>query len=83
MPESHPADPPTGVPQPAADRDSVHCPKCGNADLSRIPRRPLDRVLSWVRPVYRFRCEDPSCGWEGTLPQKWFPKDWHRRYYRY
>jgi len=74
---------PTGVPGSAENGEDVRCPSCGGADLLRIRRRPLDRLLSWVHAVYRFRCADPHCAWEGTLPQKSFARDWHRQRYRY
>jgi predicted RNA-binding Zn-ribbon protein involved in translation (DUF1610 family) len=81
MPESLSPYPPVGVLVPAAHGDGVGCPRCGNAELVRIHRRLLDRLLSCVRPVYRFRCADPGCAWQGTLPQKWFASDRYRRRY--
>lgn len=42
------------------------CPKCGD-DLSRIPRRPIDRAFSMFFPVQRFRCHFFSCHWEGNI----------------
>jgi predicted RNA-binding Zn-ribbon protein involved in translation (DUF1610 family) len=81
MPESLSPYPPEGVLVPAAHGDGVGCPRCGNAELVRIHRRLLDRLLSCVRPVYRFRCADPGCAWQGTLPQKWFASDRYRRRY--
>jgi hypothetical protein len=83
MPESRPPNPPTDGHLPLASGEGVRCPRCGNTDLLRIHRRLLDRLLSCVRPVYRFRCADPRCAWEGTLPQKWFASDrYRRRYFR-
>jgi len=38
------------------------CPNCGG-DLRRIRRYPIDRLVSLVVPVRRFRCEE--CTWEG------------------
>ena len=73
--------PPTDVPPPAANGEGVRCPRCGNTDLLRIHRRLLDRLLSLVRPVYRFRCADPRCAWEGNVRQKWFAGDRYRRRY--
>jgi hypothetical protein len=81
MAKPHPPNLPTDVPPPAANGDGVRCPRCGNTDLLRIHRRLLDRLLSWVRPVYRFRCADPRCAWEGNVPQKWFSSDRYRRHY--
>jgi len=42
------------------------CPRCGMAVI-RIPRRPLGRWLSLIRPVRRYRCPNIACGWEGNL----------------
>jgi predicted DCC family thiol-disulfide oxidoreductase YuxK len=42
------------------------CPKC-NGKLRRINRRPLDRSISLVYPVARYRCAGRECGWEGTI----------------
>lgn len=42
------------------------CPLCRGA-LTRIGRRPIDRLSSQFVPAHRFRCEGFSCGWEGTL----------------
>jgi hypothetical protein len=82
MAKPHPPNPPTGVPSPSANGEGVRCPRCGSTELQRIHRRLLDRLLSWARPVYRFRCANPGCAWEGTVPQKWFTRDWHRRHDR-
>jgi hypothetical protein len=46
--------------------DNPPCPCCGGA-LMRIRRRPIDRFLSVFRTVWRFRCNDFLCGWEGNL----------------
>jgi len=83
MRKLHLSDQPTGVPLPAANGAGVRCPRCDSTDLLRVRRRWFDRLLSWVRPVYRFRCADPHCAWEGTLPQKSLARNWHRQYYRY
>jgi hypothetical protein len=71
----------TGVPGPAENGEGVRCPRCGSTDLQRVHRRLLDRLLSLVRPVYRFRCADPHCAWEGNVPQKGFSSDRYRRHY--
>ena len=42
------------------------CPRCG-ARVARIHRGWLDGAVSAFRPVLRFRCGDPSCGWHGLL----------------
>jgi len=47
------------------ERD-LHCPRCRGA-LIRIRRRPIDRVISWLLPRHRYRCQSIGCGWEGTL----------------
>jgi hypothetical protein len=81
MAKPHPPNPPTDVPPPAANGEGVRCPRCGSTDLLRIHRRLLDRLLSLVRPVYRVRCADPRCAWEGNLRQKRFAGDRYRRRY--
>ena len=52
---------------PAASR--YNCPECGGP-LSRVPRRLVDRVLSLVRPVQRYRCRNFACRWVGNIPLK-------------
>ncbi len=42
------------------------CPRCGR-DLYRIPRRLVDR-LHLFKPVHRYQCMVPVCGWVGNLP---------------
>lgn len=44
------------------------CPQCG-AQLVRIPRRAIDRLVSAFWPVRRYRCNDFQCQWEGNLRQ--------------
>lgn len=39
------------------------CPRCGHS-IHRSHRRPLDRVVSLVVPLQRFRCSE--CGWSGV-----------------
>jgi hypothetical protein len=47
------------------------CPQCGWA-ITRIPRRPEDRIVSATPPIRRYRCCDAGgCGWEGTLAVTW------------
>jgi len=47
------------------------CPQCGWA-ITRIPRRPEDRIASQTPPIRRYRCcEAGGCGWEGTLAATW------------
>jgi predicted RNA-binding Zn-ribbon protein involved in translation (DUF1610 family) len=38
------------------------CPECGEA-LHRTHRRPIERVISLVIPLRRYRCH--HCGWSG------------------
>ena len=56
--------------------EAVMCPHCGNT-TRRIPRRPLDRVVNVLWDVKRFRCANPTCGWEGSVRVK--PKHFPRR----
>jgi hypothetical protein len=42
------------------------CPRCGG-EVARIPRRLIDRVISLVRPVQRYRCTALQCQWIGNL----------------
>jgi hypothetical protein len=45
--------------------NAVHvCPHCSEY-MVRVRRRTFDRVLSLVWPVYRFRCYNILCQWEG------------------
>ena len=67
----------TSMNQPAYDplpahgeylRTSTHqCPWC-TAYLVRMPRRPVDRLWSIVKPARRYRCERFACQWQGNLP---------------
>ena len=67
----------TSMNQPAYDplpahgeylRTSTHqCPWC-TAYLVRMPRRPVDRLWSIVKPARRYRCERFACQWQGTIP---------------
>lgn len=45
------------------------CPRCGGPVL-RIRRRPIDRLLSLIRPVQRFQCIALECEWRGNLPRR-------------
>lgn len=40
------------------------CPACGS-ELTRVPRRTLDRGVSLILPVHRYACKRPTCGWQG------------------
>ena len=42
------------------------CALCNGA-VYRVPRHLSDRLLSLFRPVLRYCCFSPRCGWEGTL----------------
>jgi hypothetical protein len=44
---------------------SLICPACGS-DMVYIPRRVIDRLLHWMRPVQRYRCTGFKCGYEGN-----------------
>lgn len=44
------------------------CPCC-DAKLIRIPRRPIDRLLSLFMPIQRFRCTRFQCQWVGNIGQ--------------
>ncbi len=51
-----------------AGRKVPQCIVC-NQPLLRIPRRWIDRGLSLMIPVYRFRCQNQLCQWEGLFVQ--------------
>ena len=53
-----------------ADNAAYICPKCGAQDLTRIPRRLIDRFLALFADVRRFRCTHVECMWEGNLRRK-------------
>lgn len=38
--------------------------------MSRIPRRLVDRLMSVVRPVQRYRCRNFACQWVGNVSVK-------------
>jgi hypothetical protein len=42
------------------------CPRC-RGPVDRIPRLGLDRLISLVVPLRRYRCCNFACAWEGTL----------------
>lgn len=48
--------------------DAHTCPHC-HGPVYRIHRRPIDRLISLVVPIRRYRCDDPrlDCKWEGNL----------------
>ena len=43
------------------------CPKCGSYGLVRTHTRLVDRLLRVVTPLYRVRCSNILCGYEGNL----------------
>jgi len=59
--------------EPSTQQRTIECPWCGGANLKRIPRRFVDRLISLISPQRRFRCESLGCGWEGNLSATQFP----------
>jgi hypothetical protein len=58
------------------------CPRCLGV-LNRVPRRTLDRLISLLVPVRRYRCCMLACAWEGALRNSRFalgPGDDTRHY---
>jgi len=51
------------------ERFPILCPVCGSA-TRRIRRRPIDRAVSLIFKVWRFRCSSRACSWEGTMRMK-------------
>jgi hypothetical protein len=53
------------------------CPQCrssgSSGDLVRVHRRFIDRVISLLRPLRRYRCRTMDCDWEGNLPARRIP----------
>jgi hypothetical protein len=47
------------------------CPEC-NSPADRVRRRLVDRLVSWITPVHRYRCRmiGWGCDWEGNLRTK-------------
>ena len=43
------------------------CPKC-NGPVFREHRRFIDRLISLLRPMRRYRCDAHICQWKGILP---------------
>lgn len=48
---------------------TLACPLCGGS-LQRVRRRLADRLWSLIRPVRRYRCDNPACGWVGNIARK-------------
>lgn len=46
----------------------IACPRCGSV-VERVARRPIDRLISYLVPVYRYRCRSLRCGWTGNIRQ--------------
>ena len=46
---------------------SYACPRCGERDLIRVHRRPIDRFLCLFVRLRRFRCAQFQCQWEGNI----------------
>jgi hypothetical protein len=42
------------------------CPHCGNS-IARVRSRPIDRFVNLFHPVYRYKCFNTGCAWEGSL----------------
>ncbi len=60
--------------QPMVFQDSPHetqqiCPRC-HGEVARIHRRPFDRLVSLFYHVWRYRCCNIHCCWEGNIHQK-------------
>lgn len=52
---------------PPAQVRHPDCPSCG-AELFRVQRTGIDRLVSVFKPVRRYCCMSTACGWEGRLP---------------
>lgn len=53
----------------ASIRCGIHervCPDC-NGFVYRVQRRFIDRLISLIFPVQRYRCSSLGCHWEGNL----------------
>lgn len=48
------------------NRQRHECPQCGGP-TSRIRRLAEDRVARIAAPLWRYRCTNAACGWEGLL----------------
>lgn len=46
---------------------SLVCPECGVRNLIRIRRRMVDRLVGIFVKMYRYRCQEFPCHWEGRL----------------
>jgi hypothetical protein len=50
---------------------ATSCPSCGG-EIRRIHRSGWDRLVGNLTgvPLRRYRCNDPSCGWQGLLRRR-------------
>ena len=46
-------------------KGEIACPQCGDP-AHRVKRRLSDRIVSFIKPVKRYRCD--FCDWTGTVP---------------
>ncbi|WP_041440429.1 hypothetical protein [Syntrophobacter fumaroxidans] len=42
------------------------CPQCGTR-LQRVRRRTIDKLVSFLVPLNRYRCLSSGCIWEGNI----------------
>jgi len=56
------------------------CPRCGH-ELCRIPRQPFDLLIDSFITVWRFRCGDDACTWEGLRRQRMVAELEARQYF--
>ena len=52
--------------------NSMQCPYC-HGYARRIRRRRIDRLISLVKPVARFECQNHVCQWVGNIYQDELP----------
>ena len=43
---------------------TIRCPQC-DADIHRVHRHALDRLIDIIVPVRRYRCGNSDCQWDG------------------
>jgi hypothetical protein len=60
------ADTERGLAAMGAELGRPMCPRCLGG-LNRVPRSSLDRLISLVVPVRRYRCRALACAWKGAL----------------
>lgn len=53
--------------EPSVSKIKLECPWCGGSSLERVPRRPVDRLISLAWPQRRYRCQCLGCEWQGNL----------------